>query len=632
MLSQVRGALKGAVAWFVVVLLILAFAMFGVPEMREFTQNSAVSVGNESFSARYVQTEFNRAVQARRNESGGDYTREDAVAAGMADQVVSSIVTSSLLGQISKEMRLVMPRQIVSEYLQQNESFHNPATGRFDQAVLQGLLQRNNMTVKEFESRVAEDLRRNQLINALTASGPAPAPMVEAMLLRETEKRTISYLIVTDDMSGLAAEPTPDDLQTYYQQNPTVFTAPEYRNFDMLVLKSANFREGDATSEGELRKLYELNKPRLYDIPERRTLYQVTSFDTETEAQAAVAALRQGKPFENIAADQGFSLEDITFTNAQQRDILDPSVASAAFADNVEEGAILDPIQSLFGWTVVQIAGITPPETKTFEEVREELENSLLEQDTRRQLLNAIDAIEEERDTGAGLASAAETVGFEVTSLGPLDRYSFAPGGAIIANAPGEVIAEAFELEEGEESEALDLATRDGYFFVSVSEITPPAVIPFDDVRDEVEQRWRKQERGQRISAAVRSIRDAVSSGQSLEEAADPYSRAPIEMTIDRRFQNESITRDFNDQIFFADNGDLVSGPVDLGEAQIIADIRGITLNRNVSTSDEASMYKQYLGYQIDQELFEAFVSAIREDYDVKINRQQMDILFAEEQ
>lgn len=631
MLSQVRGALKGVGAWFIVVLLILAFAMWGVPEMRQFTSSAALTVGDENFSAQYVQNEFNRSVQIQRQESGGAFTRDDAIAAGLPDQVVNSIATTSALTQFASNLGLALPREVVRDFLQENENFQNPATGKFDRFVLESILQRNAMPVSEFERRIEDELIRGQLIGAFASSGPAPDAFIDAMLLRETESRRIAYLTVTNDMAGAAAEPTPEDLDAYYQQNQAAFTAPEYRTFDLLILRSADFREGLDAPEEELRRIYEANKPRLYDQPERRTLYQ-TTFDNEAEALAAVSALRQGKPFENLATERGLSLEAVTFTEAQKRDILDPAVADAAFAEGLEEGAILDPVKSLFGWSVVQIAGITPPETKTFEEVRAELESSYLEQDTRRRLLNAIDEIEEERDTGASLATAAETVGLNVETFGPVDQYSFAPGGAILDKIPGEALAEAFQLEEGEESEAGDLANNDGYFFIAMREITPPALIPFEDVRDEVEQRWRKQEREQRISATVRTIRKAVEGGQSLEEAAAPFDRAPIELTINRRFENDTISTAFNSQIFFAELGDLISGPTALGEAQVIAHIRDIIVLPNATPVDQREIYSQYLGYQLDQELLEAFVTAIREDYGVKVNRTQLDTLFADAQ
>ncbi len=630
MLSQVRNTLKGATAWFVVILLILAFALWGVPELRQFSGNAAISVDGQNFSQQYVQSEFNRAVQSQRIESGGAFTREEAIASGLHDQVVSTIATTAALDQFADKMRLAMPRELVRDFLQENENFQNPATGKFDPTILETILQQNSLTVHDFERRIAEDLKRNQLINALASRAPAPDPLVEAMLLRDTERRQIGYLIVTDEMSGKAAEPTPADLEAYYEQNPSAFTAPEYRTFDLLVLKSEDFRENIEAPEEELKRLYELNKERLYDKPERRTLYQIT-YETEAEALAASASLRQGKPFENLASERGLGLNAVTFTEAQKRDILDPAVADAAFAEGLKEGAVLDPIQSSFGWTVVQIAGVTPPVTTTFEEVRDEIEKQYLDQDTRRALLNAIDQVEEVRDSGAGLRTAAEEAGLNIQAIGPVDRYSFTPGGAIIDSVPGEALSEAFSLDEDEESEALELAAKDGYFFVALREITPPALRPFEDVKDDVEQRWRKQERQQRISATVRSIREAVEGGQTLNEAASQYGRTPTELLIDRRFENDAISRTFNQQIFTAAKGDLVSGPASLGEAQIVAEIRQVGFAPNQVPPEQVEVFEQYLGFQLDQELVDAFITAVRDDYDVELNQAQLDAIFGED-
>ncbi len=629
MLSQVRGALKGVVAWIVIVLLILAFALWGVPELRQLTQNSAVSVGGENYTAQFVQNEFNRVVNQRRIESGGQFTQAEAIASGLPDQVISSIATSGALKQLSEKMRLAVPRELVRDFLQNNENFQNRATGQFDQTVLQSILSQNGLTASEFERRIAEDLMRNQLINALSSAGPAPMPVTEAILLRETERRRISYLIVTDEMAGKQVEPTPNDLETYYEQNPAIFTSPEYRTFHLLELRAEDFREGLEVPEEELRRLYELNKPRLYDVPETRTLYQIT-FDTETDAQAAVAALRQGKPFENIATERGLTLDSVTFSDAQKSAILDPAVADAAFQSDLGEGDVADPVQSLFGWTIVQIAGVNPPETKEYEEVRDELEADFLANDTRRALLNAIDEIEEERDTGATLETAAETAGLTVTTIGPVDRSGLTPDGESISGVSVEALTEAFRLEEGEETESLELSSRDGYYFVALREITSPALKPYDEVRDEAERLWRNQERTSRISDTIRSIRESVEAGASLEDAAEPFNRTPIELLIDRNFTNEAISESFSDQIFFADQGDLVSGPVALGDAQVVAEIRSVGFARNQVSPNEVNLYRQYVGYQLDQELLEAFLNEVRDGYGVKVNREQLDLIFGE--
>ena len=629
MLSQVRDALKGAIAWVVVALLILAFAMWGVPEMREFGGNSAIKVGDQSFSNTYVQREFDRTFQSRTRESGGTLTREAAIASGMPRQVVESIVNQSVIDQYAGRMNLALPRSAIRDYLQHNESFQNPATGQFDRLVLDAILQNNGLTVNAFEKIIREDLTRNQLIDALAASGPAPAAFSDTMILRQTERRRIAYLTVTDEMSGIAAEPTPDDLEQYYHENEAAFTAPEYRTFDLLMLTKESFREGLEVPEEELRKLYDAGKERLYDKPERRTIYQIAK-PAESDALPATASLRQGQPFENLAEHRGMTLQAVTFNDAQKRDILDPSVADAAFVEGLEPGDVLDPVHSLFGWTVIQIAAITPATTSTFEEVRADIENDFLEQDVRRRMQDAIDELEEVRDTGAGLAEAAEAAGLTVETVGPIDRVSFAPGGAIIDKIPGEVLAEAFVIEEGEQSEATRLAVDDGYFFVSVREITPPALKPFDFVRDQVEQSWRADEQRNRISATVRSIRDAVENGETFEAAAAVYSRTPVELLIDRRFQNETISQTFNEQIFFADLNDLVSSPAGSAGAQIIAEIREIGYAPNTVTPEQEGQLRELVGYQLDQELVDAFVQSIRDDYGVKADQAQIDALFAD--
>lgn len=631
MLTQVRKTLRGAVAWFVIVLLILGFMFFGVPEVRQFTSNAAITVGDQSFSQQYVQSEFNRAVQVQRAESGGDFTQDQAIASGLHNEIVAQISTTSAVDQFADKLGLSIPRELVRDFLQENENFQNPATGKFDRNVLVSLLQRNSMSVNEFERRVRQDLRRNQLISALAARSPAPDPFIEAMLLRDTEQRRIRYLIVTDEMAGRAQEPTPDALQAYYEENPSTFTAPEYRTFDLLVLTSEDFREGAEAPEEELRRIYELNKERVYDKPERRTLYQIT-FETEAEAETAVAALRQGKPFENIASEHGRSLDAVTFTEATKADILNPAVADAAFAQGVEEGAILDPVQGILGWTVVQVAGVIPAEESTFEEKRAEIEEQYLEQDVRRALLDAIDEIEEARDTGAGLAAAAEAAGFAVETVGPVDRYSFAPGGAIVDKVPGEALSEAFLLEEGEESEARELAVRNGYFFVSVRDVIAPKLKPFEDVRDEVVERWRKEERKERVSAAVRDIREKVEAGESLETVAGQYDRAPTERVIDRSFTDEAISQAFSTELFSATPGELVSGPAGLGESQIVAEILDVGYARGRVPPEQVSMFEQYMGFQLDQELVEAFLSAVRDDARPKVNQAQLDAIFGEEQ
>lgn len=629
MLKQVRGWLKGAVAWIFGSLLVLSFMFFGVPEVQQFAGNAAVTVGGESYSPQYVQNEFNRAVQIQAIESGGAFSREEAIQAGLPAEILATITSTAALNQFTNKIRLSVPRSMMRDYLQANENLQNPVTGEFDRSVLLQILQRYNISVEEFEKRISGELLRAQLIDSLVLKANAPKTLVDFSLMRESERREISYLVVTEEMAGKAAEPTPDDLTTYYEANPQTFTAPEYRTIQLLAIRNEDFREGIEVSEDDLRQLYETNRARLYEKPETRTIYQIT-FDSEAEAQASAAALKQGKTFEAIAIENGRTLDAVTFADARQSDILDPGVGEAAFAQGLDEGAVIDPVEGLFGWTVVQIAGITAPELVSFEDAREEIETGFLAQDTRRAMLNAIDEVEEARDTGASLAAAAQAAGLEAVEYGPLDRLSFAPGGAIIDAVPGEALAEAFLLEEDQQSEALPLADQAGWVFVSVKEIRSPVLRPFEDVRDDVDALWRKDEREQRLAQTVNDIRAQVAAGASLADVSSQFDRAPTTLIIDRRFESEAISADLRERLFAAAPDALVTGAAAIGEAQIIAEIETVAISTAGVPTEQASFYGQYLGYQLDQELVDAFLASVQNEIDIKINQTQIDAIFAE--
>lgn len=628
MLRQIRGALKGVVSIFVVALLVLAFAAWGVPEIRQLSRSYAVRVGDEGFTALEVQKEFDRFLTNRRLATQGEFDREQAIAAGAHEQIVQSMATRSALDQEAHRMGLVMPRATVTRFLQDSEQFKNPRTGKFDSEVLTGILREYNYGVREFEDRLQSDLLRNQLISALAAGSTAPKPLIDALVLRETEQRAISYVTVTDEVAGPAAAPTPEALRKFHKEQAAQFMAPEYRTFTAVVLKSADFAEG-ALSEADLRKLYEASRSK-YETPERRTIHQLT-FDEEAEAKAAAAALKSGRPFESLADEQGKSLAEATLVDADKDDILDPKVADAAFSAS-QAGAVVGPIKGVFGHTVAQVASITPAAIRSFEEVRAELEQSASAADAKKRLFETIDEIENARDTGAALAEAARQAGAAAIEYGPVDSYSFGKGGEIVAGVPGEILKAAFKLEEGEESDATELADKSGYYFVSVTEITPAALIPFERVAAEVEAKWRAEEIRTRIAKMVDKIRAEVDKGKSLQEAAAPINRAPVSQTVTRRSAGELFSEALIEQIFAAAKGETVSGPAAAGDAQLVIRIDEVGFDVAKVSPEDVSLFARYVGQQIHQELADAYAAAVRDDAGVRLNEAQIDALFAEGQ
>lgn len=629
MAKKLSGTMKNAGAILLAAPLILAFAAWGVPEIRQFTRSYAVRIGKQGIPAAEVQKEFDRFITNRRLANEGEFDREAAIAAGAHNQVVQSLAARMALDHESQKMGLSVPREMVRQFLQTNEQFKNPRTGKFDNEALSGIMREYNYTVREFEDRLQSDMLRNQLMSAVGANGAAPKAFMDALVLRETEMRTVSYLTVTEDMAGGASSPTPEALKEYYAKNTSQFMAPEYRKFSAVILKSSDFADVRSVSEEDLLKAYEANKS-LYETPERRTVYQIT-FEDEAAAKAASDALKSGKPFESIAAENGKTLAEVTLADAQERDILDPKVGAAIFGAS-EAGAVVGPVKGVFGYSLAQVAAITPATVKPFAEVRSEIEQEAQSQDSKKKLFDAIEAIENERDTGASLADAASKAGTISIEYGPVDSYSFGSGGEIVAGVPGEVLREAFKIEEGEETDAIELADKSGYYFIAVTEVTPPAPIPYEQVADEVLARWTKSDRESRIAGVVASIREAVEKGQTLKDAAAPLNRAPIVEEMSRRNAGQTFAAPMLEQIFTAAKGDAISGPAAAGDAQIIVTVDNIAFNTGAVSPDEIYVFAQYIGNQLGQELVDAYTDSVVADARVKIDQTQIDALFTDGQ
>ena len=458
-------------------------------------------------------------------------------------------------------------------------------------------------------------------------AGPFEAEEAEEDAVGDDSDTATLLVTIGEDAAGAAPAPTPEAVGAYYEKNKSQFMAPEYRTFTAVVLKSEDYVDRAEATDDKLLELYNANKAK-YETPERRTFYQIT-IENEADAAAAAKALKDGRPFESVAIENGQTLAQVTRTDALKSDIVDPAVANAVFNADAAAGAVIGPVKGVFGFNVLQVASVTPAAVKTFEEVRGEIETAFLDQGTKKRLFDKIEEIENERDTGATIADAAKKHGVAAQTFGPVDSFSFGRGGEIIDGVPGEVLAAAFKLEEGEESEATELPDKSGYYFVSVTEIIPPAPIPLETIAAEVEARWRASERDARISAVVAKINDALVKGSPLKEAAAPYNIAPQTADLTRRSVDDTFSQELLDQVFAAAKGKAVLGRAGDGR-QIVVVIDDIKFGAAPVGPDQIAAFGRFIGNQLDQELIDAYANAVRDDAKVKINQALIDTQFAE--
>jgi peptidyl-prolyl cis-trans isomerase D len=270
-------------------------------------------------------------------------------------------------------------------------------------------------------------------------------------------------------------------------------------------------------SDADAKRYYEANATR-FGTPERRALQQIV-FPTEEEAQAAAARLNNEFSFEALAKERGMSEKDLDLGVYTKAAMIDRAVAEAAFS--VKEGEISAPIKGTFGTSLIKVVKIEPEQIRKFEDVVGEIKQTMAVDRARGELANRHDKIEDERGGGARLTEIAQKLNLTARTIEAVDRSGLDPDGKPVGGWPAGVspIANAFGSDVGVDNEPLQVQGG-GYLWYEVLNITKSRERTLDEVRAQVEERWRNEEISKLLKAKATAVLDKVKGGASLNDVA----------------------------------------------------------------------------------------------------------------
>jgi peptidyl-prolyl cis-trans isomerase D len=181
---------------------------------------------------------------------------------------------------------------------------------------------------------------------------------------------------------------------------------------------------------------------------------------------------------------------------------LGPAVFAAA------QGQLLDPLQTPFGWHVIRVTEVKPETTRPFEDARADIERDLRLHKANDQLPALSTKLDDEIAAGTPLEQAAERLGLKVVKGEGVDRQGRDAKGQAEA-VPGlgpEMLTGIFAGGKGDPS--LMNQTKDGrYYMYRVDDIQPAHQRPLEEVRAEVVEAWKRDQRAEKAKARAEELR-----------------------------------------------------------------------------------------------------------------------------
>ncbi|MDB6179424.1 SurA N-terminal domain-containing protein [Paracoccus sp. Z330] len=483
-MKNLRTHGKSTVVWLLMGLLILGLGGFGVTSFSGGSSEVG-AVGETKVTA----DEYARALQSQINEysrqTGQPLSMAQAETIGLPQAVQAQLFTGAALEEQARKIGVSVGDERVRQSILDAQAFQGP-TGKFDRTAYREVLNRQQMTEAEFESTIRSDEARLLIQRAVIGGVVPPSPMVDLTTEWLLGTRDMAWVELTEDqLPSAPAAPDDETLTAWHEANADQFTSPEARKISYVWLTPEMLADDVQLDEQALRDAYDAEIEK-YVQPERRLVSRLV-FPSVDSARDAMASIEAGDAsFEDYVTQRGLTTDDVDLGEVSEAEL------DAAGADifALSEAGVVGPIDTALGPALFAMHAILEPVQVPFEEAREELRAEAAVDRAARMIDDRSSEFEDLLAGGATLEDMAGETAMELGQVDWIDDNAAEATGILGYEAFREMAAtvamddfpELFQLDDG------------GVFALRLDEIIPPALIPFDEVRDEVEADWRAAE------------------------------------------------------------------------------------------------------------------------------------------
>jgi peptidyl-prolyl cis-trans isomerase D len=502
--------------------LIISFGVWGIADIfKGFGQSTLAKVGGTEISANEFRQLYTEKLQQIGRQFGRPLTMDQARAFGIDRQMLQQAIAEAALDEEARRLGLGQSDAETMRVIFGDPNFKGGG-GAFDPARFQA-------TIRQFgfsEQRYVADQRRvslrRQIAGTISAGIEPPKALIDALSRFQNETRSIEYVKLDAAQAGTIDPPSPETLAGYFDDHKTQFRAPEYRKLSFVAITPEEIGKWTDVSDDDAKKIFEQRRDR-FGTPEQRQVSQIV-FPNAEEATAARGRLTSGTSFEDLAKERGLNPSDVDLGMIAKSAVIDPAIADAAFA--LPSGEVSQPVQGRFGVALVKIGKIEPGVQPTYESIAPVLKKEIATERARVKVGELRDKMEDERGGGASVIEASQKLGLAAVTVDAVDRSGRLPGGQLATNIPRglDVVSQGFNSDVGVDNDPIQF--NNGYVWYDVIGITPSRERGLDEVKDQVQAKWRDDQIASKLRAkATEMVQKLDQGGKLADEAANVGSK-----------------------------------------------------------------------------------------------------------
>ncbi len=612
-------------------LVMISFAVWGVGDAINpaVDPNVAIKVEQVEVRADELQRRFTQQYESLRDALGPDFTTKDAVDLGVMESLIQELTRTAALQMAAQDMDLTVADETLRRVAMDQDAFKDQ-TGNFSRMQLNAILAANNITEQGFIDLLRADVTEQTMLQPIATSAAAPEAMVTALFMYRAEQRVAEVLYIDDSSVTLDSEPGETDLRAIYDENIDAFTAEEFRAVEMIVIRPRDLVPESSISEEEIQTFYDEKLDRYRTLP-TRTVNQLV-FQSEAEAAAAYEQLEDGDTLADLGARVGAG-EPIDLGTLDPNDTTGFDIGPIF---DVAEQTIMPPVETVFGWHLFEITGLTAGSISALPVVRDEILDFIIQDRAFDEMYEATIYLEDQLAGGMSMAEIGETPGYTYVSFDAINRDGRDRNGSRLTFPVEEqrLLNQIFSAQEGLETPLVE--TEEYAYVARVTEIVPPAPKPFDTVRDEVLALAEQQARAAQTETKAAALLDKIGPSTKLLDVANeddgvqfanlgPVTRFGDSLRLDYIIPARLVSPALMDELFSAMVGGVVSARVANGH--VVARLTEVVEPTDPELEDLRAQIKQSVGNSLANDLVASFTQEVTAPYTVIVNRETIDQL-----
>ena len=597
--------------------LIISFGIWGIADIfRGFGQSTLAKIGHTEISLNEFRQIYTDRLQQIGRQFGRPLTPEQARAFGLDRQVLQQTIAEAALDENARQLGLGQADEQIRQIIMSDPNFRG-VDGKFDANRFQAVIRNFGYTEQRYVAEQRKVALRRQITGTIGAGLEPPKTMLDVATRFQNEQRSIEFVRLDTAQAGTIEAPSPEALAAYFEDHKVQFRAPEYRKIVFTVISPEEIAKWSDVSDDDAKKLFDQRKDQL-STPEKRQIHQIV-FPNIAEAQAAHERLAGGLSFEDLGKERGLSATDVDL-GLVAKSALEPAIGEAAFA--LAAGEISQPIQGSLGVSIVKVDKIEPGAEADYAKFAGDVKRQIAAERARSKVGELRDKMEDERGAGTSVADAAQKLGLTAVTIDAVDRSGRAPSGQTVANIPQglDVVSQAFNSDVGVDNDPISF--KGGYVWYDVLAITPSRDRNLDEVRDQVEARWRQDQIATKLKAKATEIVQKLEQGGKLaDEAAAINAKVETASGFKRDESPAGVPGNVVAAAFRTAKDGVGQAPVTGGTEVIVYRVTDIVDPPVDTTSDAAKKLKEAAERSLTDEQVASYVNKLQADIGTTINQ-----------